>query len=74
MNRIDRDFYQREAAERDWMIENTWCGECQLPDLGIDEPREFEEAGRIFLEGDCRICRRTLTSEVVDQRDRPAVA
>ncbi|MCP4035438.1 MAG: hypothetical protein GY733_00755 [bacterium] len=69
MGRVQRDFYRRECTERTWMIENTWCGHCRLPDLGIDDPREFEEDGCIYLEGVCRICGRTLTSEVVDQRE-----
>lgn len=56
------------------MIENTWCAECCLPDLGIDDPREFELEGRVYLEGQCRICRRTLTSEVVDQRESTPAA
>lgn len=50
------------------MVENTWCGGCSLPDLGIDDPSEFEEDGLIFIEGRCRICGPTLRSEVVDQR------
>ncbi len=74
MSRTERDFYRRDESERAWMIENTWCGACRLPDLGIDEPREFEDDGRIYLEGRCRICRRVLTSEVVDQRERSPAA
>lgn len=68
MSRVDRDFFQRDSAERAWMVENTWCGGCSLPDLGIDDPSEFEEDGLIFIEGRCRICGPTLRSEVVDQR------
>lgn len=68
MNRIERDFFLRDESERAWMIESTWCSSCRLPDLGIDEPQEFEIDGQIYLEGRCRICRRVLTSEVHDQR------
>lgn len=68
MGRVGRDFFQRDRAERSWMIENTWCGGCRLPDLGIDDPNEFEEDGLVYIEGRCRVCRALLTSEVVDQR------
>ncbi len=68
MGRVSRNFYRRDGAERNWMIESTWCGRCRLPDLGIDDPCEFEEDGVVYLEGQCRICGGTLTSEVVDQR------
>lgn len=69
--RVRRDFYRRDRSERTWMLENTWCDGCRLPDLGMDDPREFEEDGHVYIEGRCRICGRTLTSEVVDQRVPP---
>ena len=72
MSRVNRNFYRRDGAERDWMQESTWCNRCRLPDLGIDDPEEFEEDGRVYVEGRCRICRQTLTSEVVDQRGQAA--
>jgi hypothetical protein len=73
MGRVARNFFLRDSSERSWIIENTWCGGCLLPDLGIDDPNEFEEDGLVFIEGRCRICRVTLMSEVVDQR-APAVS
>lgn len=69
--RVGRDFYRRDRSERTWMLENTWCDGCRLPDLGMDDPCEFEEDGHVYIEGRCRICGRTLTSEVVDQRVPP---
>lgn len=68
MSRVERDFLRRDTAERSWIVENTWCGGCSLPDLGIDDPSEFEEDGLVYVEGRCRVCGTTLTSEVVDQR------
>ena len=50
------------------MVESTWCENCRLPDLGIENPMEFEEDGHVFIEGQCRICGRRLTTEIVDQR------
>lgn len=70
--RVSRDFSLREGAVQNWLQENTWCSGCRLPDLGIDDPREFEAEGQVFIEGSCRICRLKLTSEVVDQRTAAA--
>ncbi len=74
MSRTERDFFLRDESERAWMVENTWCAVCRLPDLGIEHPREFEVDGGVYLEGECRICRGTLTSEVVDQRESSPAA
>lgn len=74
MSRMSLNFYRRDDAERMWMQENTWCHRCRLPDLGIDDPEEFEEDGQVFIEGRCRICRNTLRSEIVDQRAQAAQA
>jgi hypothetical protein len=68
MARVIRDFYQRGSSERSWMIESTWCGNCRIHDLGLDNPIEFEEEGRVFVEGHCRICGDTTLAEIVDQR------
>jgi hypothetical protein len=71
MTRRRRDFYCRDSSERVWMLESTWCEDCRLPDLGIDDPTEFEEDGLVYIEGRCRICGCRLTSEIVDQRSPP---
>ncbi len=68
MPRLQRDFFNRDESERSWMIESTWCDTCGLPDLGIENPMEFEEDGHVYIEGSCRICGRRLMTEVVDQR------
>jgi hypothetical protein len=68
MARLMRNFYQRGSSERSWMIESTWCGTCRLHDLGLENPVEFEEEGRVYVEGHCRICGETTLAEVVDQR------
>ena len=68
MARVMRDFYQRGPSERNWMVESTWCGECRIHDLGLDDPVEYEEEGRIYVEGRCRICGEPTLAEIVDQR------
>jgi len=64
MNRTPRDFNAREQLERQWLIENTWCDQCNAADLGIEEPSEYEENGRNFIEGVCRVCGKRIRSEI----------
>lgn len=71
MTRVLREFSERTAWERQWLVENTWCDVCRLPDLGVAEPIEFEEDGRVFMEGYCCVCGGLVTAEIVDQR-RPS--
>lgn len=66
MTRKYRNLNARDQFERDWLIENTWCGHCRLADLGIDKPIEYEADGRLFIEGICRGCSRTVKSEIVE--------
>ena len=52
MARVIRNFYQRAPSERSWMIESTWCNTCRLHDLGLENPIEFEEEGRVYVESE----------------------
>lgn len=70
MTRIDRDFEARSAWEQQWLCENTWCQACRIADLGLVDPSEFEEDGRVYVQGYCRACGGVVLSEVVDQRQR----
>jgi len=49
------------------MLQNTWCDTCAEADLGMDAPREYEEDGRVYVEGQCRKCRRGVRSEIVER-------
>jgi len=49
------------------MLQNTWCDACAEADLGMDAAHEYEEDGRVYVEGRCRKCRRTVCSEVVER-------
>lgn len=64
MSRTERDFSARPALEREWMLEHTWCDACAAADLGMDAPREYEEDGCVYVEGQCRRCRRRVCSRV----------
>ena len=66
MTRNPRNLNARDQFEREWLIQNTWCDHCSIADLGIDEPSEYEEAGRVFIEGVCRRCGNKVKSEIVD--------
>jgi hypothetical protein len=59
-----RDFSARPEFEREWLIQNTWCEICRAADLGLTDPVEFSESGRLFLSGNCASCGKSVTSEI----------
>jgi hypothetical protein len=64
--RIPRDFFSRPGAEQEWLCSNSWCNRCKAADLGIDEPTEFAEDGRVLLEGKCRACGSACITELIE--------
>lgn len=62
----ERDFYQRDAEEQQAFLENTWCNTCMEMDLGMVEPKEYEKGGVIYIEGKCKKCGDTVTTEIAD--------
>jgi len=65
--KIARDFSLRPQIEQTWIYEDTWCDSCGQADLGMVEPEEFEEAGEIFVQGKCAVCR-SLIRTVLHER------
>ena len=68
MARVVRKFAGRSISEQQWLLENTWCDTCTMYDLGMIDPEEYEEDGRVFIEGVCQVCGNPIKSEIVDQR------
>ncbi len=62
--RIPRDFRMRSEADQKWLQKNTWCGSCDAADLGMRNPREYEENGVIYVEGDCGKCGGAVRSSI----------
>jgi hypothetical protein len=67
MKQKERNFYSRSQPERLLLEENTWCDTCHKADLGLVEPREYEEAGEIFIEGKCRKCGSRVVCQIVEK-------
>ena len=65
MNRVRRDFFANPELEQEWLLRNTWCDDCGKADLGMHSPEEYEEDGRIFVTGKCKVCDSPIASEVV---------
>jgi hypothetical protein len=65
MTRKERDYSLRSQVERVGFEKDTWCDKCQEADLGLIEPREFEENDRIFIEGKCLSCGGRVVSEII---------
>lgn len=64
-----RNFYDRDAEAQTAFLDNTWCNRCQQVDLGMSDPVEFVLNGRLFIEGQCRACGETVTTELVEEDD-----
>ncbi|MDG2015188.1 MAG: hypothetical protein P8J33_16905 [Pirellulaceae bacterium] len=56
MTRKLRNLSARDQFGRDWLMENTWCDHCNVANLGIDKPCEYEDDGHVFIERICRGC------------------
>lgn len=70
MSRVPRDFSLRPKSEQDWFLRETWCENCSLADLGIDEVCEYKENGEVFIEGKCCKCRSIVRSKIIDQSNQ----
>jgi hypothetical protein len=66
--RVPRDFNLRDPAEQRALCSETWCSRCERPDLGLNDPIEYEEGGRIFVEGACVACGERLFTELLEAR------
>jgi hypothetical protein len=69
MSKENRDFNLRPEDEKKAFLEKTWCNECMKVDLGMKNPKEYEEDGRVFIEGECLTCGTAVVTEIVDGID-----
>ena len=69
--RSPRDFSIRPQFEREFLLEDTWCNACSKADLGLDNPVEYAEDGRIYVQGSCRTCGGEVRSEIIDTSAPP---
>ncbi|PRC94543.1 hypothetical protein [Solimicrobium silvestre] len=63
--RNNRNFCNRSENEQIWMMKNTWCDKCNAADFGLKDPIEYEENGKIIVEGKCSICSSIVLNEVL---------
>ena len=49
MERVERDFYAREQEDQEAFLSQTWCNTCMEADLGMKDPKEYEQDGVIFV-------------------------
>jgi hypothetical protein len=66
--RTERNFLDRTDFEREWILDNTWCDACEAADLGMTSPREYDEDGVVYVEGDCARCGSKVRS-VISEKD-----
>jgi len=46
-------------------LKESWCDRCDKADLGIINPKIYEEDGKEYIEGNCRVCGELQRSEIV---------
>jgi hypothetical protein len=68
MSRIPRNFQLRSPDEQFWFQDQTWCNYCNQADIGLKNPLEYEEDGKIYVEGNCRRCGKTVRSEITEKQ------
>lgn len=59
-----KSFQLRPVEEQALLCSVTWCDQCQQADLGMVEPLEYEEAGKLYLAGSCSVCGGDVLSEI----------
>ena len=69
MPRTERNFADNPEWLRQWMVDNNWCDRCNEADIGLHEPREYEEDEKRFLEGKCVRCGGLVVSEIVESSE-----
>lgn len=64
--RIERDFFARDADEQQAFLEQTWCDNCMEANLGMEAPVEYVQNDTIFIEGKCKRCGEVIVTELTD--------
>lgn len=67
MKRVKRDFQARPEMERQCLLADSWCDRCAKADLGMESPQEYEECGRVYVSGNCKVCGEEVRSEVIEE-------
>ncbi|MDY6891641.1 MAG: hypothetical protein SVU24_08610 [Pseudomonadota bacterium] len=65
--RVQRDFYARDAEERQLFLTDTWCDHCRQLGLGMRSAEEYELHGLVFIEGRCKRCGETVLTELTEE-------
>ncbi len=65
MMKKPRNFSDRPDEEQQSLTHDSWCDTCNQPDLGLLEPKEFEEDGEIYVEGLCPKCGSVVKTYIV---------
>ncbi|MDX1962290.1 MAG: hypothetical protein SFX18_04010 [Pirellulales bacterium] len=61
-----RNFSSRSPAEQQILTEDSWCEVCEAADLGMRDAREFEQDGKIVVEGFCRKCGSVIRNHITE--------
>jgi hypothetical protein len=62
--RVERNFYERDLNEQEWITENNYCETCKKADTGLNFPTEYEFDGKIYVDGICKMCGTSCRIEI----------
>ncbi|MDH5630912.1 MAG: hypothetical protein OEY96_12245 [Gammaproteobacteria bacterium] len=58
-------FEDLDEHTKEWLLQETWCDQCEKPDLGMTEPVMYVENGKTYVEGKCSICSVSQKSQII---------
>ncbi|MFT2112486.1 hypothetical protein [Marinomonas sp. 2405UD68-3] len=61
------DFFQRPKDEQADFLSMTWCNGCELMDLGMIDPQEYQSESRHWIEGKCQVCSAVVITEIQEE-------
>ncbi|GHB79634.1 hypothetical protein GCM10008107_31460 [Psychrosphaera saromensis] len=59
------NFDDLEQFDQEFFINDSWCNYCDEADLGIIEPKIYILDEKQYLEGNCKVCCKKQTTEIV---------
>ena len=67
IDRYKYHFLLHDFIEQKVFLDNTWCDQCDEPNLAVFNQTELEIDGSRFTLGYCRICNNKILSEIIEK-------
>ncbi|WP_405224038.1 hypothetical protein [Dokdonia sp. Asnod1-B02] len=67
--RIEKNFNERDSDEQEWITQNNYCVKCKKADTGLNYPIEYKFDEKIYIDGICKICGTSCSTEMKIETD-----